>query len=209
MSAEPRATRTQKQRSDETRSAILDATVSSLLEVGFAKTTTLEVQRRAGLSRGALLHHYPSKAELMTAAVRHLAVMRGRELKGVVLPKANGESQVARAIDLLWEGFSGPLFYVAMELRNAARTDPEFCAVLAETELVVRGHIMAQFRELMGDAAAAAPGFENAIDMTLQLMIGAGMSQILHDEPARARALIDMWKAVFPKLLATQCTHEL
>src|ERR1043165_7905892 len=78
-----RAPRTQQQRRDETRRALLDAAVESLIEVGFARTTTLEVQRRADVSRGALLHHFPSKAELLVAAVDHLAEMRARELKSL------------------------------------------------------------------------------------------------------------------------------
>src|SRR5438128_4428078 len=76
-----RAPRTQQQRREETRRALLDAAVESLIEVGFARTTTLEVQRRANVSRGALLHHFPSKAELLVAAVDHLAEMRAREMK--------------------------------------------------------------------------------------------------------------------------------
>src|SRR5512140_1521509 len=76
-----KAPRTQQQRRDETRRALLDAAVESLIEVGFAHTTTLEVQRRAKVSRGALLHHFPSKAELLVAAVDHLAEMRAREMK--------------------------------------------------------------------------------------------------------------------------------
>src|SRR5678815_1160845 len=78
-----RAPRTQQQRREETRRALLDAAVESLIEVGFARTTTLEVQRRADVSRGALLHHFPSKAELLVAAVDHLAEMRARELKAL------------------------------------------------------------------------------------------------------------------------------
>src|SRR5437773_8551518 len=78
-----RVPRTQQQRRDETRRALLDAAVESLIEVGFSRTTTLEVQRRADVSRGALLHHFPSKAELLVAAVDHLAEMRARELKAL------------------------------------------------------------------------------------------------------------------------------
>src|SRR5215212_4750967 len=77
-----RAPRTQQQRRAETRRALLDAAIESLIEVGFARTTTLEVQRRADVSRGALLHHFPSKAELLVAVVDHLAEMRAKELKG-------------------------------------------------------------------------------------------------------------------------------
>src|SRR6476620_5052805 len=76
-----RTPRTQQQRRDETRRALLDAAVESLIEVGFARTTTLEVQRRAEVSRGALLHHFPSKTELLVAAIDHLAELRAKELK--------------------------------------------------------------------------------------------------------------------------------
>src|SRR5258705_13964172 len=110
-----RVPRTQQQRRDETRRALLDAAVESLIEVGFARTTTLEVQRRADVSRGALLHHFPSKAELLVAAVDHLAEMRARELKALsaVLPGEKARRTDA-VLDLLWQCFSGTFFQVAM-----------------------------------------------------------------------------------------------
>src|SRR5262245_15275635 len=128
-----RAPRTQQQRRDETRRALLDAAVESLIEVGFARTTTLEVQRRAEVSRGALLHHFPSKAELLVAAIAHLAEMRAVELKrlSAELPAdrrssdGKASARTDAVLDLLWQCFSGTFFQVAMELRTAARTDPE------------------------------------------------------------------------------------
>src|SRR5262252_862715 len=92
-----RVPRTQQQRRDETRRALLDAAVESLIEVGFARTTTLEVQRRADVSRGALLHHFPSKAELLVAAVDHLAEMRARELKALSSQLPSEDEQPDRA----------------------------------------------------------------------------------------------------------------
>src|SRR3954470_20396973 len=94
-----RPPRTQQQRREETRRALLDAAVESLIEVGFARTTTLEVQRRANVSRGALLHHFPSKAELLVAAVDHLAEMRAREMKSFAsqLPPERAERDAADA----------------------------------------------------------------------------------------------------------------
>jgi hypothetical protein len=104
-------------------------------------------------------------------------------------------------IDLLWESFTGPLFYVAMELRNAARTDAEFRRVLAATEREVHTRIVQQSRQLFGADTAARPGFESAADITLQLMIGAATTLVIHNEPAVVRALIERWKAMFPRLL--------
>jgi AcrR family transcriptional regulator len=199
-----RAPRTQQQRRDETRRALLDAAVESLIEVGFARTTTLEVQRRAEVSRGALLHHFPSKAELLVAAVDHLAEMRAKELKVLSsqLPASNARERTDAVLDLLWQCFSGTFFQVAMELRTAARTDPELRPVLAVAEKSLRERIFAQARALFGKELAEAPGLERALDLTLQLMIGAAMSAVLHTEDRRLDSLIDDWKALFPAVLA-------
>ncbi len=199
-----RAPRTQQQRRDETRRALLDAAVESLIEVGFARTTTLEVQRRADVSRGALLHHFPSKAELLVAAVDHLAEMRARELKQFAqqLPEEkNAKARTDAVLGLLWQCFSGTMFQVSMELRTAARTDPELRPVLATAERALRDRIFAQARTLFGKDVADHPGIERALDLTLQLMIGAAMSAVLHKEERRLDDLIDDWKALFPTVL--------
>lgn len=195
------APRTQQQRRDETRRALLDAAVESLIEVGFARTTTLEVQRRADVSRGALLHHFPSKAELLVAAVAHLAEMRARELKVLASGLPEGHARTDAVLGLLWQCFSGTFFQVAMELRTAARTDPELRPVLAAAELQLRDGIVAQARTLFGKDVAEHPGLSRALDLTLQLMIGAAMTAVLHDDK-RLDALIDDWKALFPTVLA-------
>jgi len=217
-----RPARTQQQRREETRRALLDAAVESLIEVGFARTTTLEVQRRAGVSRGALLHHFPSKAELLVAAVDHLAEMRAREMKAFAqqlppertrLPSelAVGEPEVAPGtcartgvvLGLLWQCFSGTFFQVAMELRTAARTDPELRRTLIAAERSLRDRIVAQSRTLFGRAVAEHPNLPRALDLTLQLMIGAAMTSVLHGDASGLDALIDDWKALFPLVLAS------
>jgi len=202
-----RAPRTQQQRRDETRRALLDAAVESLIEVGFARTTTLEVQRRAEVSRGALLHHFPSKAELLVAAIAHLAEMRAAELKQLSAGLPEGRARTDAVLGLLWQCFSGTFFQVAMELRTAARTDPELRPVLANAEKVLRDGIIKQARTLFGKDVADHPGLEPALDMTLQLMIGAAMSAVLHDDK-RLDDLIDDWKALFPTVLANAQTKK-
>jgi AcrR family transcriptional regulator len=213
-----RAPRTQQQRREETRRALLDAAVESLIEVGFARTTTLEVQRRAAVSRGALLHHFPSKAELLVAAVDHLAEMRAREMKAFASqlpperaeaapasgdPPPGGDARSDAVLGLLWQCFSGTFFKVSMELRTAARTDPELRRVLTDAERRLRDRIVAQSRTLFGRAVAEHPGLERALDLTLQLMIGAAMTSVLHGEVSRVDELIDDWKALFPLVLAS------
>lgn len=205
MSEVARAPRTQQQRRDETRRALLDATIESLIEVGFARTTTLEVQRRAGVSRGALLHHFPSKAGLLTAAIGYLAEMRAGELKQLAALLPEERAQKARTdavIDLLWQCFSGAFFQVAMELRTAARTDAELRPALVLAERALRDGVVAQARKLFGKRIAEHQGFERALDLTLQLMIGAAMTAVLHGDERGFDDLIDDWKQLFPTVLA-------
>jgi AcrR family transcriptional regulator len=218
-----RGPRTQQQRREETRRALLDATVESLIEVGFARTTTLEVQRRAEVSRGALLHHFPSKAELLVAAVDHLAEKRAAEMKLFASqlpperaetgepPAPGADARTCAVLGLLWQCFSGTFFKVSMELRTAARTDPELRAVLTAAERKLRDRIVAQSRTLFGRAVAEHAGLERALDLTLQLMIGCAMTSVLHGESSRLDELIDDWKALFPTVLASAAgaTHEL
>ncbi|MBK7536120.1 MAG: TetR/AcrR family transcriptional regulator [Myxococcales bacterium] len=206
----PPRTRTQQERRDGTRRALLDAAVESLIEVGFARTTTLEVQRRASVSRGALLHHFPSKALLLTAAIDHLAEMRGRELKARAASLPADGQRVDAVLDLLWECFGGALFQVAVELRAWARTDDELRVALVSAERGLRERIVQQARALFGPGLGDQPGFERAIDLTLQLMIGLAMTAMLHgsDPPSaefsapRIAELLTDWKRLFPTVVA-------
>jgi hypothetical protein len=106
-------------------------------------------------------------------------------------------------LGLLWQCFSGTFFKVSMELRTAARTDPELRRVLIVAERSLRDRIVAQSRTLFGKAVAEHPNLERALDLTLQLMIGAAMSSVLHGDTSRLDDLIADWKALFPLVLAS------
>ena len=201
MTVPARAPRTQAQRRDETRRALLDAAVESLIEHGFAGTTTLEVQKRANVSRGALLHHFPSKVELLVATIAHLAEMRGKDLKQRSMSLPTGPARIEAVIDLLWECFTGPLFQVSMELRAAARTEPELRAPLTKAERDMHERILNQAAVLFGPEVAAQPGFEPAMDLTLHLMVGAALTTQMHNEEPRIQTRINQWKTLFPTLL--------
>ena len=201
MTVPARAPRTQAQRRDEMRTALLDAAVASLVERGFARTTTIDVQRKAGVSRGALLHHFPSKAELLVATIAHLAEMRGRELRTRAASLPLGPARIDAVLDLLWECFAGPLFQVSLELRAAARTDAELRPPLAAAERIMHERVMHQAATLFGPEIAARAGFEPAMDLTLHLMMGAAMSTLMHHEEPRIQVRINQWKTLFPSLL--------
>jgi AcrR family transcriptional regulator len=116
----------QEERSAETRRRLLDATVACLFERGYAGTTTTEIATRAGVSRGAQLHHFPRKDELVVSALEHVFELRLRDLSVAIAepPPGNREHRLAAIIDSMWPMFKGPTFYAWLELVVASRTDP-------------------------------------------------------------------------------------
>src|SRR2546421_9400780 len=117
--ASPRAAterRTQAERTATTRAALLAATVDTLVERGYRGTTTSDVARRAGVSYGALLHHYPTKADLLCAAVEHLLDARIAEFRKAMANLPPQTPTREASIDVLWSMFQGPTFTAWLEL---------------------------------------------------------------------------------------------
>jgi AcrR family transcriptional regulator len=175
------ARRSQAERTAATRATLLDATLDSLVELGYGRTTTQGIAARAGLSRGAQLHHFPTKELLVVAAVEHLASKRDAEIRATV--------DRDRALELLADTFSGPLFLAALELWVAARTDPALRAALVPLERTVNEALTALAADLLGTSATDA-------ELTLELVRGLGMA-VLFNSPAtaqrRRRRLLARW----------------
>src|SRR5882762_5427360 len=115
--------RTQEERSAATKGRLLDATLECLAELGYARTTTTEIAERGGVSRGAQLHHFPTKAELVTEAVGHLFDRRDQEFREAFARLPADADRPRAAVDLLWSMVAGPTFHAWLELVVAARTD--------------------------------------------------------------------------------------
>jgi AcrR family transcriptional regulator len=118
-----RSRRTQAERTAETTERILDATVACLAELGHAGTSTSEICRRAGVSRGALLHHYRTKQELLAAAVTHVFQQGVAEFRERIVDIEPGPARLDAAVDLLWQIFRTDTFDAWLELIVAGRTD--------------------------------------------------------------------------------------
>ena len=129
---------TQPERSAATRQALLDATIECLVELGYDQSTTAEISERAGLSRGAHLHHFQTRGALIVAAAEELARRMGADLEDRIALLPDGSERVGAALDMVWEVFSGPLFVAVLELAVHARTEPELRANFEPVEQVVR-----------------------------------------------------------------------
>jgi AcrR family transcriptional regulator len=194
--ATPAAARTpQQDRSRATQQRLLDAAVACLVEQGWAGTTTTGVAERAGVSRGAQLHHYPTRAALVLAAVAHLAHRRAEEIRteAGALPPASLPERVDRVVDLLAVAFTGPLFVAALEVWVAARTDPDLRRALIPLEAQLGRDLHRLAVDLL-DADETRPGVREAVQATLDLLRGLGVANLLSDDTLRRDHLLAGWK---------------
>ena len=130
----PRAVKpTQQARSQQTRERLLDAVVACIADRGYAATTTADVLERAGVSRGAMLHHFPTRATLMAAALEQLLQLR-LEAARRVLEQVDGPLGIDEGIDLAWSLHDSAVFVAHVEMWVAARTDPDLAAKVTEVD---------------------------------------------------------------------------
>ncbi|HEX5497287.1 MAG TPA: TetR/AcrR family transcriptional regulator [Mycobacteriales bacterium] len=207
----------QQERGRGTRQRLLEATVDCLVQRGWAGTTTTVVAERAGVSRGAQLHHFPTKSDLVTAAVRHLAERRGEELRAEAAALTGGrptptgpagpggptgtEYRVDRTVDLLASVFTGPLYTAALEVWVAARTDPPLRAALLPVEAALGRQVHRLTVDLL-DADESVPGVREAVQATLDLLRGLGLATLLTDDSERSGRLLRAHKRQLAAALA-------
>ncbi|KZF01291.1 MAG: TetR/AcrR family transcriptional regulator [Rhodococcus sp. (in: high G+C Gram-positive bacteria)] len=186
QSTEAPERRTQAERTAGTQAKLLDAAIECLVEIGFAKTSTQEIARRAGVSRGAQLHHFPTKELLVIAAVEHLV---DRRLDEILATDPDPE----RGVEVLSEAFSGPLFHAALELWVAARTDPALHEAMLPLERRVSEAIMGGATAIMGGRMSS-----ESIELSIELARGLAVSALFRtaeaDAALRSR-LLPIWEA--------------
>lgn len=195
--AAPKVRRTQEERSAATRARLLDATIDSLIDLGYSATTTTVIADRAGVSRGAQLHHFPTKAELVAAAVEHLAHRIGQELRRELTRRASAVVEVDDIIDALWARYQSPLFAAWLELSVAARTDDDLRLALAPVELRLRSAIHEW-------AVETDVRDVELLELTFYVLQGLALERTRLTEGARRRqeresAALRSWKRVITK----------
>jgi AcrR family transcriptional regulator len=186
--------RTQQERRERTREALLDATIECLVELGYASTTVHEICRRAGLSRGAQQHHFTTKAELMAAAVEHLVGRLRDEVAGTLV-QPPGPERVSEAIDLLWRGFSGKLSTAALELWVAARTDEELRRSMLPVDRALGRSTLDIYRAAAGEDLPPER-LETLFWLTLNVTRGLALDAMIGGDPHRRARLLSEWKAI-------------
>jgi len=185
----------QQTKSENTRTSILDAALHCFYELGYSHTTTENIAKAAGVSRGAMLHHFPTRFELIKAAVEHLTQKRlamfAEEESSI--QKGAEHSRVDEGIDAYWRQLNDPTFVVFHELKVAARTDKELAEVLVPALKAFDEAWLHTVREIFPDLALSE-AFIRTNFLTQYLLEGMAATKMINGLRVPERQMISWLK---------------
>ncbi len=177
------------------RERLLRATVDTLFELGYSRTTTVEIARRAGVSRGAQLHHFPTKQSLVVEAIAYLTQKRHEAFRADISAISPSESRTDAAIEIAWRGYTSPLFFAWLEVRIASRTDE---VLRKELERAAPQHLSAFEEDLTSVLPTVPFGGEEARPLVTAFVLavfnGSGLLQLSDSDGTRSKAAIETLK---------------
>lgn len=187
--------RSQEARREETRLRLLRATIALLHERGYSRLTTPDIAQRAGVSRGALTHHFANKEDIVVRAVALQLQDVTDGLRQLCTEQAAPGMSLDDIVDHLWRMMAEGLFYVTMEYLPEARHNLAFRERLRP---VVRDfHAALDAIWMRVSSAAGLPPDQARISLNATMCLFRGMiaQTVLRDDPAYYRELLDYWKA--------------
>ena len=183
--------RPQKDRTAATRAAVLEATIELLVARGYAGTSTRLAAEKAGVSLGALQHHFRTKAELTVEAMRFVSDRLAGEFVSAIPRDGDEVERIALALDRLFVVFRGPTFAAALELHLAARTDEALGEPMRQLLLEDQARIRQSAIELM-PGVEDRPGFDSWLQMSVSAIRGLAVATMgIEDVEAEWRQLRD------------------
>jgi AcrR family transcriptional regulator len=155
--------RTQQQRREETVARLLDASIATIVDVGYARASAAEITKRAGVSVGALFRHFETMGDFM-AATAHEVLRRHVELFTKQVAEVPADGPLLEAVlTILRDITRSPTNTVMYELMIAARTDEKLRATLQ--------NVLREYSAKIFEVARALPGTENLPDETLAALV--------------------------------------
>lgn len=204
MSAPRAALRDPKQdRSRATRQRLLEAAVACLAEHGWAGSTVAVVAERAGVSRGAAQHHFPTREDLFTAAVQHVAEERSAALRTLFSREGGregGRESIAAVVEALADLYTSPLFRAALQLWAVASYEEQLGVRVAALEARIGRETHRMAVEALG-VDETVPGVRESVQGFLDMARGLGLANLLTDDRARRDRVVAQWARILEDVL--------
>ena len=192
----------QTKKSLATRKAILEAAIQCFLELGYHRTTTTEIAKRADVTRGAVQYYFPTTPDVLRASIDYMIDQWLFTYADALKKMPKGSNRLSGGVDIYWELLQHPLFIAWQELNAAARTDPELNVLVKEAAKRYDQRRLEIGREIYTELAHVPDDvFDVARDLLRVTLEGLAVSQFGPEEAARKQAVIDMLKQMMDQLL--------
>lgn len=195
----------QQDRSRATRARLLAAAIASLAELGYQASTVAVVAERAGVSRGAAQHHFPTREALVAAALEHVAIGRAAELRHELGELSGGAPSTAQVVELTFALYCGPLFRAALALWVAAAAEPALREQIVALEARLGRQVHRVVVDLLG-VDERLPGVRETVQATLDLGRGLGLANLLTDDSRRRGRIAAQWAGMVEQALHQAAT---
>lgn len=197
-----RRKRTQEERSSEMKRRILDAAFEVLRDKGYNGFTTLEVAKRAGVSRGAQVHHFPSKNDLVIAAMEHvfnLSLAYGMRLAKAV---RQSEDPITALVKDASAFYFSDYFFVGLDMLLAADKDPDFKTQAIQVVRNYRQPVEEEWRLVMLKLGFPENKASEILWLTVSILRGAAVRTLWRQEPKYVKHCLGIWRDMITAYLA-------
>jgi len=191
--ARPRR-RTQAERSEETQARILKAAASLIRKRGYARFRTADVAAEAGLSRGAQLHHFPTKDALVVATLGYVfdqaQITSRKRAAAVDRPRDLIEAVIADAREF----FFSEHFKVAIDIVLSTSTNQAVRRQILDISRKARRPAETAWAEALVASGVDAPLATDIVALTLSLVRGLALRTLWDNDPKWFDHLFVVWR---------------
>ena len=193
----------QARKSAATREQILNAAIYCIVELGYSNATTMKIAEQAGLSRGATLHHFPSKMDIIRAAVDYLHDKRLRAFRRSIRSIPEDADRVKLAVESYWQHANHAIYVAFFELSVAARTDAELRKVLRPAQLAFDEEWYRTACDLFPEWLVDRKAFDLALNLSQQLIEGMAVASLTHARDENHESLLSYLEDRVRELMPT------
>ena len=180
----------QAQKSASTRNLIIEAAIRCFVDLGYSRTTTTIIAEKAGLSRGAMLHHFPSKRDVVRAAVEYLHAKRLKAFRRSMAKVGPTGDHIRQGVEGYWAHVKHPMFVAFFELAVAARTDPELAEILRPVQESFEREWYEASIDLFPEWKGKGEKFDLAFDLSRYMLEGMAIASLTHKESERDKRVL-------------------
>lgn len=196
--------RTQAERTEATRTQLLKAAANLIRKRGYARFRTADVAAEAGMSRGAQLHHFPTKDTLVVATLEYVfeqaQIMSRRRAAAVNRPR----DLIEAVIEDAREFFFSEHFMVAIDIVLSTSTDDAVRKQILEISRKARRPVETAWTEALAASGVSTSLAADIVALTLSLVRGMALRTLWDNDQKWFDELFSVWRRMIKIFLESQ-----